>query len=246
MLTPAELFTLLRRRSKISPSRIELPRDASAQPQTAPLSTVQQADQFAATHTAQAHVPPSVPTPFAPQAKAHFQAKAHSFTGASRPLTAVQLQVLERIETCYQQAEAQLKRHFPRPVTEFSLRGKSAGTAHLQQNRLRFNPVLLRENSAAFLREVVPHEICHLLCFQLFGKTKPHGKEWQSLMLTLFKVQPSTTHSFNTASVAGPEVEYHCACGPIKLSIRRHNKVLRAESRYLCKRCKTQLVQSRT
>ncbi|MGL4838653.1 MAG: hypothetical protein ACRC22_14320, partial [Shewanella sp.] len=100
MLTPAELFTLLRRRSKISPSRIELPRDASAQPQTAPLSTVQQADQFAATHTAQAHVPPFVPTPFAPQAK------AHSFTGASRPLTAVQLQVLERIETCYQQAEA--------------------------------------------------------------------------------------------------------------------------------------------
>ncbi|MGL5390524.1 MAG: SprT family zinc-dependent metalloprotease, partial [Shewanella sp.] len=170
--------------------------------------------------------------------------RAHYFSGSSKPLSAVQMQVLERIEECYQQAEAMLKRPFPRPVTEFSLRGKSAGTAHLQQNRLRFNPVLLRENSAAFLREVVPHEICHLLCFQLFGNTKPHGREWQSLMVKLFKIRPSTTHCFNTASVAGPEIDYRCACGPIKLSIRRHNKVLRGESRYLCKRCHTHLVQA--
>ncbi|MGL4714077.1 MAG: SprT-like domain-containing protein, partial [Shewanella sp.] len=128
-------------------------------------------------------------------------AQAHIFTGSSRPLSSLHIQVLERIDVCYQEAEIALKRTFPRPVTQFSLRGKSAGTAHLQQNRLRFNPVLLRENSEAFLTDVVPHEICHLLCFQLFGKTKPHGKEWQSLMLTLFKVNPSTTHSFNIASV---------------------------------------------
>ncbi|WP_372930567.1 zinc ribbon domain-containing protein, partial [Shewanella putrefaciens] len=42
-------------------------------------------------------------------------------------------------------------------------------------------------------------------------------------------------------SVASKEVEYRCACGPIRLSIRRHNKVLRGESRYICKRCKTHL-----
>ncbi|MCL1091588.1 SprT family zinc-dependent metalloprotease [Shewanella profunda] len=168
-------------------------------------------------------------------------AQAHIFTGSSRPLSSLQIQILERVEACYQEAEISLKRAFPRPITQFTLRGKSAGTAHLQQNRLRFNPVLLRENSEAFLTEVVPHEICHLLCFQLFGKTKPHGKEWQSLMLTVFKVNPNTTHSFNTASVASKDVEYHCACGPIRLSIRRHNKVLRGESRYICKRCKTHL-----
>lgn len=77
-------------------------------------------------------------------------AQAHIFTGSSRPLSSLQIQVLERIEACYQEAEISLKRAFPRPVTQFSLRGKSAGTAHLQQNRLRFNPVLLSENSEAF------------------------------------------------------------------------------------------------
>lgn len=169
-------------------------------------------------------------------------AHAHHFSGSSRPLSSLQLQILERVETCYQEAEIALKRVFPRPITQFTLRGKSAGTAHLQQNRLRFNPVLLRENSQAFITEVVPHEVCHLLCFQLFGKTKPHGKEWQSLMLQVFKVNPNTTHNFNTTSVVGKEIEYRCACGPIRLSIRRHNKVLRGESRYICKRCRTHLI----
>lgn len=160
---------------------------------------------------------------------------------APHSLSPLQQRVVERIETCYHLAEAKLNRRFPRPTTQFSLRGKSAGTAHLQQNKLRFNPILLSENCEAFMQEVVPHEICHLLCFQLFGKTKPHGKEWQSLMLSVFALNPSTTHSFNVASVAGREVDYHCACGPIKLSIRRHNKVVRGENRYLCKRCKTHL-----
>ena len=158
-----------------------------------------------------------------------------------KPLTPVQQQILTRIEDCYQQAEIYFKRPFARPLTQFTLRGRSAGTAHLQQNRLRFNPVLLRENSEAFLAEVVPHEISHLLCFQLFGKTKPHGREWQSIMLKLFKVSPNTTHSFDTQSVKGKDFEYRCACGPVRLSIRRHNKVLRGETRYLCKRCHTHL-----
>lgn len=216
MLKPADLLNALRRRSSEA---------------LAPLTKSTYAVLGQSQDKSQVITSPPAPNP----------AQAHIFTGSSRPLSSLQIQVLERIEACYQEAEISLKRTFPRPVTQFSLRGKSAGTAHLQQNRLRFNPVLLRENSEAFLTEVVPHEICHLLCFQLFGKTKPHGKEWQSLMLTVFKVNPSTTHSFNTTSVTSRDVEYRCACGPIRLSIRRHNKVLRGESRYICKRCKTHL-----
>lgn len=158
-------------------------------------------------------------------------------------LTPLQQQILERVETCYQQAEAYFNRSFSRPLTQFSLRGKSAGTAHLHQNRLRFNPVLLQENSEAFLTEVVPHEISHLLCFQLCGRTKPHGPEWQNIMWRVFSVPPRTTHSFDTQSVKGQEIEYRCHCGPINLSIRRHNKVLRKETHYRCKRCKQTLTQ---
>ncbi|NMH65845.1 SprT family zinc-dependent metalloprotease [Shewanella salipaludis] len=157
----------------------------------------------------------------------------------------LQLALLAHLEHCYQLAEHALQQRFPRPEVGFRLRGRSAGTAHLQQNRLRFNPVLLQENPDSFIASVVPHEICHLLCHRLYGRVKPHGREWQTLMLELFQQTPSTTHSFSTASVTPTGVSYLCDCGELKLSIRRHNKVLRGQSHYACRRCGQRLQQAR-
>lgn len=150
-------------------------------------------------------------------------------------------QVAQQVEHCYQVAESKLGKHFPRPEVGFMLRGKSAGTAHLQLNKLRFNPKLLNDNQQAFLDDVVPHEICHLLAFQLYDRVKPHGREWQYLMQHLYGRVPRTTHSFDTRSVEGKTFEYFCQCGPINLSIRRHNKVVRGETQYRCRKCGSKL-----
>lgn len=159
-------------------------------------------------------------------------------TTLSNPL---QQQIVEKVETDFKIAEQYFCRQFPRPSVHFSLRGKSAGTAHLQLNKLRFNPVLLTENPAIFINEVVPHEISHLLCFHLFGKVKPHGKEWQSVMLSTFNITPKTTHQLNTQSVGGQQFDYFCGCGNVQLSIRRHNKIVRGQTQYRCRRCKQTL-----
>lgn len=150
-------------------------------------------------------------------------------------------QVAQQVEDCYQVAESKLGKRFPRPEIGFMLRGKSAGTAHLQLNKLRFNPKLLNDNQQAFLEDVIPHEICHLLAYQLYGRVKPHGREWQSLMISIYGREPRTTHSFDTQAVEGKTFEYYCQCGPVKLGIRRHNKVLRGETQYRCRRCGQQL-----
>lgn len=142
-----------------------------------------------------------------------------------------------QVEHCYQLAENQLGQKFPRPEINFTLRGKSAGTAHLQLNKLRFNPLLLQDNQQAFINDVVPHEICHLLSFQLYGRVKPHGVQWQHLMRQLYDRQPRTTHSFNTQSVEGKTFKYECGCGSVNLTIRRHNKVLRGDTQYRCRKC---------
>lgn len=160
---------------------------------------------------------------------------------ANHAKSALQLQILAKVESDYQHAEHHFKRVFPRPIVQFTLRGKSAGTAHLQTNRLRFNPVLLAENPQVFLSEVVPHEISHLLCYQLFGRVKPHGKEWQSIMVSTFKVAPKTTHQLNVQSVNGQQFDYFCGCGNTTLSIRRHNRVIRGQTQYRCRRCKQTL-----
>lgn len=147
----------------------------------------------------------------------------------------------ERVLQCYLIAESQLQHSFIRPEINFKLRGKSAGTAHLHQNLLRFNATLLAENQDAFFNEVIPHEICHLLAHQMYGRVKPHGREWQALMIRVFTLSPSTTHSMDTQSVAGKHFSYQCDCGPVNLSIRRHNKVVRGETQYRCRRCKKEL-----
>ncbi|WOT05595.1 SprT family zinc-dependent metalloprotease [Shewanella youngdeokensis] len=150
---------------------------------------------------------------------------------------ALQQSVATQVERCYQMAETKMARPFPRPEINFKLRGKSAGTAHLQLNKLRFNPLLLADNHQAFIDDVVPHEICHLLSFQLYGRVKPHGAEWQYLMRHLYGCQPRTTHSFNVQAVQGKTFEYHCGCSIVNLSIRRHNKVVRGDAQYRCRKC---------
>lgn len=146
-------------------------------------------------------------------------------------------QVSRKVQQCYQRAYEVLGRRFPIPTIKFNQRGKVAGSARLQTNEIRLNQTLLLDNIHVFMDEVIPHEICHLLAYQLYGKVKPHGLQWQTLMLELFRLSPPTRHTMDTDKVAGKQFDYYCKCGPISLSIRRHNKVLRKQQQYICRKC---------
>lgn len=152
--------------------------------------------------------------------------------------------VIQKIEQCYLTATDYFNCSFERPTIRFNQRGKIAGSARLQTNELRFNPVLLKDNQDTFINEVIPHEVSHLLTYSLFGRVKPHGKEWQSIMIDVFKLQPNTRHQMDVTKVTGKTFLYHCQCGPVELSIRRHNKVVKGKQNYICRRCKNTLQKS--
>jgi len=158
-------------------------------------------------------------------------------------LTATMLEqlVLAKITTCYQQAELRLKRTFPRPIIKFNQRGKAAGSARLQTNELRFNAILLQENQQHFITHTVPHEVAHLLTYQLYGRTKPHGKEWQQIMNQIFALTAKTTHQYDVSNVKGKTFTYTCHCTEHQLTIRRHNKIIRDNIKYICRLCKQSL-----
>lgn len=61
------------------------------------------------------------------------------------------------------QANRHLERSYPEPTLVYQQRGSAAGTAWLASYEIRLNPVLLLENQQAFIDEVVPHELAHLL-----------------------------------------------------------------------------------
>jgi SprT protein len=150
--------------------------------------------------------------------------------------------VIQKVEHCISHASSYFEQNFRLPKISFKQRGKIAGCARLQTNELRFNPVLLCDNIDEFLEEVVPHEVCHLLAYKLFGKVRPHGKEWQSLMIELFDLKGQTYHRMDVTKVKGKSFHYQCECGPIELGIRRHNNVLKGKQTYICRKCRSPLI----
>lgn len=143
----------------------------------------------------------------------------------------------ERLEELVNCAKQKLGVDVKIPTLRMTQRGKIAGSARLQTHEIRLNPTLWEDNQQEYLEEVLPHELSHLIVFQLYGKVKPHGKEWQSVMRGVFGVSPSTRHAMNTDKVAGQQFEYRCGCTTHQLSIRRHNKVIRNKQTYACRRC---------
>lgn len=159
-------------------------------------------------------------------------------TNKSSDFRLLKMQVQRQLKRNLEQANLYFNRQFTPPTVSFAVRGVKAGVAYLQQNEIRFNPVLLQENGQEFIQQVVPHELAHVLVHQLFGRIAPHGKEWKMVMEQVFGVPAETYHCFDTASVAGKQFPYECGCQTHWLSVRRHNAIVRDQRHYVCKLCK--------
>jgi predicted SprT family Zn-dependent metalloprotease len=57
------------------------------------------------------------------------------------------------------------------------------GRAYPERNQIRLNRRLLRSQEV-ILQEALCHEYAHIVVYKMWGRdVRPHGKEWQSLML---------------------------------------------------------------
>ncbi|MBV8871118.1 MAG: SprT family zinc-dependent metalloprotease [Metakosakonia sp.] len=163
----------------------------------------------------------------------------------SRLPIAIQQAVMRSLREKLALANQKLERNYPEPKLVYQQRGTAAGTAWLNTYEIRLNPVLLMENQQAFIDEVVPHELAHLLVWKHFGRVPPHGKEWKWMMESVLGVPARRTHQFELESVRPNTFPYRCKCQQHQLTVRRHNRVVRGETTYRCVQCGETLIPER-
>ena len=135
---------------------------------------------------------------------------------------------------------------FDVPEIRFDLSGKAAGYFRCYSNGhclINFNQALLQQNEQEFLSRTVPHEVAHLVCYQLYGKRiKPHGEKWKAVM-KLFGADSSRCHDYDLSQIKTRQYrrfQYQCSCRIHHLTSIRHNRVMSGQ-RYICKECNQQL-----
>ncbi|WP_150306283.1 SprT-like domain-containing protein [Pseudomonas saliphila] len=147
-------------------------------------------------------------------------------------------ELTEAVEQAYLRAEHHLGRVFVRPHVRLDLRGQRAGVAYLGRNLLRFNERMLQDNREDFLRQTVPHEVAHLVAHALYGgNIRPHGYQWQKLMVEVFGLEPRRCHDYAVPERRRTHYYYQCGCpAPISFTPQRHAWAGRGR-RYQCRRC---------
>ena len=125
---------------------------------------------------------------------------------------------------------------------KFNLRGVVAGKASYFKRTLYFNLILAKENFLDFTSNTIPHEVAHLFTRKIYPDSKPHGREWQRIMLT-GGYKPVRCHSYDTQTIKAKRPQkitypYTCKCGK-KFNISKliHGRIKAGQKRY-CVKCK--------
>jgi SprT protein len=145
------------------------------------------------------------------------------------------------------QASRIYRHRFPMIPVFFDLQGHAAGMYKVSNNErlIRYNPYLFAKYFDDNIATTVPHEVAHYVVDMLYGasKVKPHGLEWQEVMLSL-GAEPRVTGSYDLSGIPIRRQQrhvYQCACTLHQISTVRHNKILRGLARYYCRKCNTAL-----
>lgn len=170
------------------------------------------------------------------------------FESSGVPAAPPPVDALERVRRETARYLARAAERWPQALAPVSvslaLRGRSAGDACARTGAIRYNGELLARHGDAFLAEIVPHEVAHVVVARAFpGRRRPHGAEWREVM-GYFGVRARSCHSFETTPARRVgSVPYRCACPDTHLlTPRAHRRIRRGFATYHCRKCRQILV----
>ncbi len=155
--------------------------------------------------------------------------------------------VIDNTHQCILRAADLVEKKIPLIPISFNLRGRAAGMYRVKNNQseIRYNSELFAKYFTDNIENTIPHEVAHYVIHCCYGlrTVRPHGKEWQQLMIAL-GAEPSVTCSYDMHDIPQRRMQhftYRCGCRSHQLSTIRHNKIQRGMGSYTCKLCKQPL-----
>ncbi len=160
------------------------------------------------------------------------------------PINAMQQKnVITLVDNYIECATNLFQKKFPPINVLFDLKGRAAGMYKIDKGskKIRFNPYHFAKHPEENFTETIPHEVAHYIIDQLYGirNVRPHGKEWQSLMLK-FGVEPKRTFSYSLDGIPTRTHKRHtytCGCMQFEITTRRHNMIQQGKAKYSCRQC---------
>jgi SprT protein len=151
-------------------------------------------------------------------------------------------EVNAKMDECY----AILEKHFgvklSRPTVRYDLEGHVAGYALIRENAIRLNLHLISTHRDDMINNTLPHEIAHIVTYQIYPSATAHGRHWASVMWVL-GLPADRCHTYETkaARVRKREYHYECGCPEGHLVTKTiHNRIQQGRM-YTCRKCHTRL-----
>lgn len=164
-----------------------------------------------------------------------------------------QAKVIVETEKFIKLAAQYFNKDFPFIPVLFDLKGQTVGMYKRtsQKQVIRYNPAIFAKYFDDNVQVTVPHEVAHYIVDAYYRSgllnrlrnhrksIRPHGAEWKALM-KYFGADASRLANYSLEGIKRRRyrtVPYLCGCRTHALGIRRHNKVIKQQARYHCRRC---------
>lgn len=117
--------------------------------------------------------------------------------------------------------------------------------AGVVKNHLYFNRYYLTNQTSEFVERTVPHELSHLIIYEMQNRglvcedIDPHGKEFQSVMISLGATDVSAKHSYDINVIPGFKGGFRFKCGDCGSDLRVSDIQAKNIHKFHCSKCKS-------
>lgn len=165
----------------------------------------------------------------------------------------------ERIWTLTNECLDKAREYFPdeaerirKPFIGFNLTGTSAGRAIYSQRKIVLNPHIFKglseEAQQEFIDETIPHEVAHIVAYQVHRHSQAHNAKWGEIM-KLFGFEDwrsQITHCLPVDNVPSLKRRKSLKCPQCAASWtvtpKKAARFRRGEVSYQCPRCRVRLI----